>query len=170
MKKLVIGFMSFAMAGMMMVPISAEDSNTSLNVSYQEPNTYTVSIPKSIQLNKDGSTSSPNEVKITVSNVNIEPNGKVEVSVNNGIDHGILKLDRKDDTETKVETTVTVNGITGPITSNTVIATFSGDHGENVVGGTLNFSEIKNAGNDATIKAGTYSGKVVFSIAGPTKN
>lgn len=170
MKKLVIGFMSFAMAGMMMVPISAEDSNTSLNVSYQEPNTYTVSIPKSIQLNKDGSTSSSNEVKITTSDVNIEPNGKIKVSINSGIDNGVLKLDRNNDTSTKVQTMVTVNGITDSITTNTVVATFSGDHGENVVGGTLTFSEVKNVGNDATIKAGTYSGKVVFSIAGPTKN
>lgn len=166
MKKLVIGFMSFIMAGMMMAPVSAEE----ISVSYQEPNTYDVVIPNSIQLNKNGSTSSPNEVKIAVSDVNIEPNGEIKVSINSGIDNGILKLDRKDDMETKVETTVTVNGITSPITSNTVIATFSGDHGENVVGGTLNFSEVKNVGNDATIKAGTYSGKVVFSIAGPTKN
>ena len=46
--------MSFAMVGMMMVPICAEDSNNSVNVSYQEPNMYTVSIPKSIKLSKNG--------------------------------------------------------------------------------------------------------------------
>lgn len=163
MKKLIMGCMSLAMVGMMMVPICAEE----ISVSYKEPNSYTVSIPKSIQLSKNGNTS--NEVKIMASDVNIEPNGEIKVAIISGIENGILNLDRKDDTSTKVQTTVTVNGITAPITTNTVVATFSGDHGENVAGGTLTFSEVTNVENDATIKAGTYSGTVQFSIVGPTK-
>ena len=108
-------------------------------------------------------------MEITASDVNIEPNGEIKVAISSGIENSVLKLDRQDDISTKVQTTVTVNEITGPITSNTVIATFSGDHGETVTGGTLDFSEVKNVGDDATIKAGIYTGKVVFSIAGPTK-
>lgn len=151
------------MVGMMMVPICAEE----ISVNYKEPNTYTVSIPKSIQLSKNGNT--PNDVKIMASDVNIEPKGEIKVSIISGIENGILNLDRKDDTSTKVQTTVTANGIADPITTNTVIATFRGDHGETVTGGTLAFSKVTNVGNDATIKAGTYTGTVEFAITGPEK-
>lgn len=167
MKKLVMGCMSLAMAGMMMVPVCAEDSNNSVDVSYREPNTYNVKIPASpISMIKGQTTNAA----ITATDVNLEPGKVIEVKIKDGATNGIMTLVRTNDTHTTVQTTISLTDEGNAIADNDVVAQFEGNSNDAKNGtGTLYFSAVTGSTGNENIKAGTYTGTLTFSIEAPAK-
>lgn len=173
MKKLIMGCMSLAMAGMMMVPICAEDSNNSVSVSYREPNTYNVVIPANTKIDLSSTENVSTSAFVSATNVNIEPNKSIIVKITDGIgDDGIMTLKRTGDpdgSQAEVTTKLSLRDNGEGIKNETVVAQFEGNSDEAVTGtGTLHFSKV--ASNNNPIKAGSYTGKLTFLISVPDKN
>lgn len=161
MKKLVMGCMSLAMAGMMMVPICAEE----LSVSYKEPNTYNVVIPASPVSMTKGQTAN---ASITAENVNLEPGAKVVVKISEGANNGVMSLKRENDETTTVQTKISLTENGNTIANDAVVAQFEGNSNDAKNGtGTLYFSAVTGSTRNENIKAGTYTGTLTFSIDAP---
>ena len=148
-RKLIAGAMGILMMGATVFPVQAKD----VSVIYTEPNTYTLTIPDSIDLN---STASP---KIEVSEVNLAPGTKIDISITDGIeDNGAVTLTR-DDNNATAQTILSVSQT--PVKPNTVFATFIADGSVS-----LDFSEVT-APDGGTAKAGTYKGNLIFHVDAP---
>ena len=151
------GAVSMMILGTMELPVHAEDR---MEVTYREPNAYTVTIPTVVDL-RAGATSN----EIAVPDVNLEPGKEIKIKISNGVDaSGTIKLSRENDTNTKVVTTIsTTEGGTG-IALNNDFATFTAD-GEQA----LYYSEIT-AESGGQVRAGNYSGTITFTVTAPEKN
>lgn len=155
--RIIAGAMGVMMLGAMAVPVYAED--TSMSVTYRQPNAYTVTIPSSVDLST-GATS--NEIAVT--DVNLEPNTEIAIQITAGVDaSGVIELSRADDSNTKAVTTIsTTEGGTG-IAQNTDFVSFQTDGTQS-----LYYSAIV-AKDGGTIKAGDYSGTITFTVTAPEK-
>lgn len=156
-KKVLAGMMSAAMLAAM--PVYAAN-NDSMKVTYSQDNTYMLSIPASIELL---STEGKTVENIGVSAVNTTPTQKVQVKIKSGIttSHQV-ELVRQDDADTKVVSDVTDKD--GKAVSNGfVVAEFKDTSTTPITAGTgvLNFSAVKDSAG-GTVKAGSYSGTIVF--------
>lgn len=154
--RVITGAMGVMMLGAMVLPVHAEE----MNVTYRQPNAYTVTIPQSVDLSA-GKTSN----KIEVKNVNLEPNKEIAIKITSGVDSsGVIELSREQDTDTKAVTTIsTTDGGTG-IALNTDFVAFTADGEQN-----LFYSAIE-AKDGGQVKAGNYSGQLVFTVTAPAKN
>ncbi len=159
-KRIITGAVAMMMAGVMMIPVQADDitqdstnKSGTTNVTYIEENKYIVTIPSSVELKTSGETTA----SITASKMNIEPGKKLQVSVSSGISDGKVTLTR---TGTDDNTTSTVSLTSGgaEIDDNAVVATFTGQS-TNVTGGTLYFSKLSD-----NLNAGKWSGQIIFQI------
>lgn len=158
------------MAGMMFMPIHAEQTQTegnegNMTLKYTEGNHWVVTIPSEVSL----STGSDSESKITATEINIEPTKKLEVSVSSGISEGKATLSRTSGTAADNVTSIvslTKNATSG-ISDNAVVAEFSGTQKDDVIkadtNGTLYFSKLTPTTGD-TVKAGTYTGQIMFKL------
>ena len=151
-KKIIAGIMSMMFVVAMAVPVAASDT---LTVTYQEPNAYTVDIPANIVL-KVGEDKTES---ITATDMNIEPTKRVSVEVASGIAGGEVTLARANSTdETKSEVRVMPEDVV--LTNNHEVATFINQSTSPATGGTLHFAGLAN-----DLKAGAWSGQIVFSIS-----
>lgn len=151
----VVGMM---MAAALVAPVHAADNTTkgTMEVTYTEPNKYIVSIPSSVDLTKQSSST------ITSKEINIEPGKQVEVKISNGINaDGKVTLTREKavaaDTTTST-VSLTENG--QAIAADAVVATFEGQITTDTPGGTLYFSALP-----TDLAAGTWKGQIIFSIS-----
>lgn len=152
-RKWIAGIMTAMLMGAMVLPVSAEE----MTVTYREPNNYILTIPASVNLNQSKT------ADVSVSNVNLEPNASIRISITSGIDsNSIVSLAREDDTSTTAITTLTVDN--SPVALNTVFATFTADGSK-----TLIFSDLTDS-QGGTVKAGNYSGTLIFSVDAPEQN
>lgn len=154
-KTSVVGMM---MAAALVAPVHAADNTTegTMEVTYTEPNKYIVSIPSSVDLTKQSSST------ITSKEINIEPGKQVEVKISNGINaDGKVTLTREKavaaDTTTST-VSLTENG--QAIAANAVVATFEGQNTTVTSGGTLYFSALP-----TDLAAGTWTGTITFSVS-----
>lgn len=153
------------MAGMMMLPIQAEQTSGEMNLKYTEGNHWTVTIPSEVSL----STGSDSDSTITATEINIEPNRKLEVSVSAGVSNGQAVLTRKNGITGSDDVTSMVSLSTGGagIADNEVVAEFSGTKKDISISadknGTLYFSKLS-AKDGGTVKAGEYTGKITFLL------
>lgn len=153
------------MAGMMMLPIQAEQTSGEMNLKYTEGNHWAVTIPSEVSL----STGSDSDSTITATEINIEPNKKLEVSVSTGVSNGQAVLTRKNGITGSDDVTTTVSLSTGGagIADKEVVAEFSGTKKNTSISadknGTLYFSKLS-AKDGGTVKAGEYTGKITFLL------
>lgn len=156
-KRVLAGMMSAAMLAAMPVYAANEDS---MIVNYSQGNTYMLNIPKSIDLS---STEGKTVENIGVSAVNTTPTQKVQVKIKSGItDKNQVELVRQDDADTKVVSDVTDKD-GNKVSNGFVVAEFQNTSTTPITTGTgvLNFSAVKDSA-DGTVKAGSYSGTIVF--------
>lgn len=144
------------------MPVCAveNESEKEMPVEYSQDTTYTLSIPQSITLS---ATDSEKATSIGVSAVNTTPTEKVQVTIKSGITNHQVELSRENDDSTKVVSTVTdYQG--SEVSNETVVAEFQDMSTTPVAGAdtnVLNFSAVKDSEN-GTVKAGSYSGTIVF--------
>lgn len=154
--KLIAGTMGVMMLGAMVLPVHAQE----MSVTYRQPNAYTVTIPTNIDLSAGADS---NEISVT--NVNLEPNKEIKIKISQGVDNnGVIELSRAEDTDTKAVTTISKTAGGTGIAQNTDFATFTANGTQ-----TLYYSAIKAKDGD-TIKAGSYSGTLTFTVTAPEKN
>lgn len=151
-KKAVSSAMALLLVGAMALPVHAEEKTT--QVSYTEGNAYVVDIPATLELKRDVE----KELNISMDSMNVEPTKKVEVKVKNGITGGAVTLTRQNATDTTTSKVSLTSGGTG-ITDNQVVAAFQDQTTTPTQGGTLYF-----AGLDSNLKAGTWTGNIVFEV------
>ncbi len=145
-------------------PVYAENQETeSMPVEYSQDTTYVLSIPQSVTLSATSGVTAQN---IGVSSVNTAPTKKVRVTIKSGItDKNQVELVRADDTTgTKVVSDVTDNADSA-VSNEDVVAEFQ-DMSTTPIAGTgtniLKFSKVKDSAGETTVKAGSYSGSIVF--------
>lgn len=165
-KKMMIGTASMMIVAMMFMPIYAESESTGeMNLTYTEGNQWTVTIPSNVDL----STNKEINQQITATEINIEPNKKLEVSVSTGVSNGQAVLTRKNGITGSDDVTTTVSLSTGGagIADKEVVAEFSGTKKNTSISadknGTLYFSKLS-AKDGGTVKAGEYTGKITFLL------
>ena len=146
------------------LPVCAvENEEKEMPVEYSQDTTYTLSIPQSITLS---ATDSEKATSIGVSAVNTTPTEKVQVTIKSGITDNQVELSRENDDSTKVVSTVTdYQG--SEVSNETVVAEFQDMSTTPVAGADtniLNFSAVKDSEN-GTVKAGKYSGTIVFEAS-----
>lgn len=146
------------------LPVCAvENEEKDMPVEYSQDTTYTLSIPQSITLS---ATDAKQATSIGVSAVNTTPTEKVQVTIKSGITNHQVELEREKDTATKVVSTVTdYQG--SEVSNETVVAEFQDMSTTPVAGAdtnVLNFSAVKDSEN-GTVKAGSYSGTIVFEAS-----
>lgn len=152
-KKWIAGMMSAALIAGMALPVYASQTDTkSLYVKYEEPSTFTMSIPQDVTLSKESGTTGT----IELSAINVAANKKVEIRVTEGITDGKVTLTDENDTNNTCSATVSLEeGGTG-VDPNAPIAEFTNASPEPLTV-TLYFSAL---GNDIT--AGTYKGTITY--------
>lgn len=158
-KKAVAAIVSLAMMGIMVLPVSADD----MSVLYRQPNTYTVTIPASVDLSSGADTRS-----VEVSKVNLEPGAEIKIKISSGIsptEAGVVELERENDTETKARTIVSKTEGGAGIASGADFVTFTEDGAQ-----TLYFSAVTALDGSTDIKAGNYTGTITFTVTAPEKN
>jgi hypothetical protein len=159
-KKIIAGLMSMMLVVAMAVPVSAEP-NDRITVTYTQPNKYEIDIPLNIALQ----VGTENTVNITADEMNVAPNKRVSVEVASGITvtnptiGGEVTLTRDGGSETTKSVVSLTSGGTG-ISVNEEVATFTNQNTSPATGGTLHFAGLAN-----DLKAGAWSGQIVFSIS-----
>lgn len=154
-KVLLSGILGLTMLSGLVTPVLANESSGSTAVTYGEENTYTITIPDKVNVNKYGGDNV--EADITSSSANIEPGKKVSVTISSTIiDQGKIELKNGNQA---VTTKVTKDN--SPITKDKEVASFTGMINTSIVGGTLNFSAIQ----ESNALAGSYTGRLDYSIA-----
>lgn len=164
-KRIPAGITAAMMLGAMALTAGASDVGTDpqMEVVYEQPTTYTLSIPSDVTLTENGG-----DTEVGVTDVNTKPDEKVQIKVKTGADGGKVTLTREGDGQTTVVSEVTdSNGQT--VSNGTVVAEFQDmDTTAITVGaagdGTLSFGVIKD-GAGTTVKAGKYTGTLVFEGA-----
>lgn len=152
------GACGFLLAGMLALPAHAADER-STTVTYTEGNRYMIEIPANVLL----STEKETETSITASEINISPTEQVEVGVKDGVSSGTVELKRAGSTETAASTVSLTKGGSG-IQDGEAVAVFKGQATTAAEGGTLYFSPLP-----GDLKAGTWTGTIVFDISTVTK-
>lgn len=149
-KKVIASALGMMLLSATVLPVHAED----MSVSYSQTTTYTLSIPKSIDLSKDNSVTAQS---IGVSAVNTAPTEKVQVKIKDGITDGKVTLSRENDLATTVVSSVTQDG--NIVNNGSVIAEFQ----DTVISPakTIDFSAIEDS-KGGVVKAGTYNGTITF--------
>lgn len=149
----------------------AADGDTDLQVTYSQPSSYALTIPKKVDLNVDGGS-----VTVTAGDVNVAPGHTFRVAIDNNAKNSFsadangavvsLDLQGAKDAAVFVTSAVTMNG--GALTSNdlTVISVPGGD-GVTARSQQINFGALQPTAPDAVIRAGSYSGTMTF-VAGVT--
>ena len=154
--KMIAGMLTAVLMAGVVMPVNAEE----VTVTYREPNAYTLSIPASVTLTKDGGSSN-----VGVIDVNIEPDKKIEFKITAGVDDsGVIELSRENDTSTKALTTVsTTSGGTG-IAKDSVFTSFTEDDMQDL------YFTAPVAKYGSEIKAGSYTGTITFTVEAPALN
>ena len=156
-KKLAAGILSAALTAGLTLPVYAQDTQTGdMMVTYTQNESYLLSIPASAQeLNL--STAQDVTTDIGVSDVNLAPGRKIQVSVTDGVDgSGTVEL-AQDGGDAVLQSSLTLKETGDPVILNQTFAEFTSDGSK-----TLNFSALKTQDNSQA-KAGSYSGTITFS-------
>ena len=153
-RKVAACLMAGMMMGGMVLPVQAAEKDHQMEVKYNEPSVYEISIPAEVALS-----TTETQASITATKMNVAPNETVKVKVNSGIENGAVTLKRADSTDTttsKVSLTSEGEGIT----ADAVVASFQRQNTTPDQGtGTLYFSALSK-----DLGAGNWSGQIVFSI------
>lgn len=158
-RRWIAGMMSAMLLVGMALPVSAADTKE-MTVTYTEGEAYMLTIPadsKTLNL----STSDHVTGTVGVTNVNLAPGNKIQLSVTGGVDSsGVVALTRSGGSET-LQSKLTLNDAGGAaVTLNAVFAEFTQDGNAK-----LNFSPLTTASGGTDIKAGEYSGTLTFSAS-----
>lgn len=152
-RQLIARVMGIIILGAVMVtPVYAAEE---MEVIYTEPNEYEISIPSSVTLQSEADTNTA----ITASKMNISPRSRVLVKVTGGINAGKVTLTRTDASDTTSSTVSLTPGGSG-IDVNDTVAEFRNQTITPSYGGSLYFT-----GLESNLKAGTWGGKLVFTIS-----
>lgn len=160
-RKLSAVLFSVSVLACLAMPVSAaNETSKSTQLKYESAGTWTVSIPRIIDFS-DGEAKEAQISAVT----NLVPETALRVRVSEGLTDSKVTLAREKDTGTTIQSLASTDASgTALIKSDTVVASFEGLHVEEVLGGTLYFAPLT-----GTIKAGTYTGNITFSIgAEPT--
>lgn len=167
-RKILVGMMSALLVVGMAVPVGATGNDNSLDVQYSLGSSYTLSIPETVTLSASGGSAT-----VGVSAVNTTPTEKVQVKILSGINesHQVTLTRDGDQTTTVVSEVTDSNG--SSLGNGSVVAEFQdmsdeaidGDYGD----GTLNFGAIADS-NGETVKAGSYTGTIVFEASIVARN
>lgn len=151
-KKVATLLMAGIMMGGMVLPVQAADDKQ-MEVKYNEPSVYEISIPSEVVLS-----TTETQAEITATKMNIAPEQTVRVKVNSGIANGAVTLKRDKSTDT---TTSTVSLESGgeALVQNATVALFQNQNTTPAAGGTLYFSALPK-----DLEAGDWAGQIVFSI------
>lgn len=159
-RRWIAGMMSAMLLVGTALPVSAADTEN-MTVTYTKGEAYMLTIPadsKTLNL----STSAHVTGTVGVTDVNLAPGNKIQLSVTGGVDSsGVVELTRKGGSET-LQSKLTLDSPTGnPVTLNSVFAEFT-QNGD----AKLNFSPLTTASGDTDdIKAGEYSSTLTFSAS-----
>lgn len=149
--KMIAGMLTAVLMAGVGMPVNADE----VTVTYREPNAYTLSIPSSVTLTKDGG-----NAEVGVKGVNIEPYTQIDFKISAGVDEsGVIELSRENDPTTKALTTISTTE--GGIAKNEVFASFTTDGTK-----TLYFTAPA-AKDSGEIKAGSYTGTITFTVEAP---
>lgn len=151
--KMIAGMLTAVLMAGVVMPVNAEE----VTVTYREPNAYTLSIPASVTLTKEGGST-----EVGVKDVNIEPNTKIDFKITTGVnDSGVIELSRENDTNTKALTTVSTTEAGAGIAKDTVFVSFVEDGMQDL------YFSAPVAKNGVEIKAGSYKGTITFTVEAP---
>lgn len=159
-KKLAAGMVSVMLAGVMVMPVLAEEPTESVEVTYSQASTYTLSIPDKITLSP-GEESVP--VRIGASAVNMAPGRGLCIRIAGGLtEEGKIELKRTlDESGAKIVSDVTYSDTGHPVHINDSLILYTGTDETPYI--ELNFSKVQDGTDPAAeIKAGEYTGTVVF--------
>lgn len=144
---------------------SSDSKSQEAELSYEEGNKYTLSIPIKIELKKDQTVTQ----SITASFMNIAPNYTLDVTISDGLtEDGKVTLVRSNSQDTTTSV-VRLGTAEDTVTSDTVVARFAGTSTDAETGtGTLNFLALApnaKAGTEDILLAGSYTGTMTFQVA-----
>lgn len=160
-KRTIVGLaLTLAVTAATAVPMWADNPNNyQTNVTYTVEDSYTLSIPETVTLSKNGTMSMP----ISVTAVNIAAGKELQVKVDSGITNGSLILDDGSGNTVSLQVSLFKGG--DRISNETVVAKFQGQNLTPMNGtGTLYFSETDN------VNAGSYTGVIAFTAVVATTN
>lgn len=165
-RKMLVGMMSALLAVGMAVPVGAtsSDPNDSLDVEYTLNSSYTLSIPETVTLTADGGSAT-----VGVDAVNTTPTEKVQVKISSGINESNqVTLTRSNDSRNTTVVSEVTDSNGNKLSDGSVVAEFQDTETKAIDGaygdGTLNFGEIADS-NGETVKAGSYTGTIVFEAS-----
>lgn len=159
--RVIAGAMGVMMLGAMVMPVSAagtgdtEALTGNVNVKYEEPSTFTLTIPADLTLSQD--TGAQREIGLSA--INVSTTEKVQIKITNGISEGKVTLTDVDDSKNTCASTVSLSENGEGIANDAVIAEFKGTSTTAALGGTLHFSAL------GDVPAGTYSGQITFQAS-----
>ena len=157
-------FMTFALTASLCIAASvpafaqeiAEPGNQNTTLFYSVEPDYVVVIPESVKLDES--------IAITSGKANTEPGKAVKVRITGGLTAGSATPDRdNDDSDYAITAELKLNDGDGPVTGDTVIASFA-DVTVQTTGGTLTFADPA-APDENPVKAGSYTGSLTFTIS-----
>lgn len=147
------------LCSMSVLPIMAknitEEGTHETTLTYSVDEDYMVTIPESVSLE--------DTISITSKKANTEPNMAVKVRISKGLTDGKVTLNRENDNAYSITAPVFLNNTMGTVASDTVIASFS-EVTDEITGGTLTFGNPQ-APDGGDVKAGKYSGSIIFEIS-----
>lgn len=151
--------MAAVMMGSVAVPVLAAETDPNapqpMNVKYNEPNVYQITIPGEVTLGTAETTAT-----ISATKMNIAPGKMVKVTVQSGLTNGAVTLTREKSTDTTTSTVSLKPGGQAVVDSSTLaVAAFESQKTTAYVGGTLYFSALPSG-----LAAGDWTGQIVFSI------
>ena len=157
MKKMASFLFAVALCYTAAVPAFAADVTTDgskdTSLTYSVSADYIVTIPEQVTLDE--------EIVISSSKANTEPNMAVKVRISNLTENGEAELARTNDAEYKI--TVAVKQNDAGITNNTVVAQFE-DVTTEIKAAAISFDSPV-AVNGGDIKAGAYTGSLIFTVS-----
>lgn len=155
-KKIIAGIMSMMMVAAMVVPVSATGNNK-VEVIYTEDNTYVLSIPTTVDLDKDGG-----QADILATKVNIEPNKELRIRVADKqlTPEGEVTLKREDASQTTTSRVSLVKDGKDGIDTTTIITSYKEQDDDVSSGGKIYFGALED-----DLQAGIWKGTITFSAS-----
>lgn len=133
--------------------------NYTVEISYTVSNTYTISIPQNVDLSNESM------IHVEVKNVNIEEGKQIDITISDGIDNdGNIILSQENDSDMRLYAKISHTENGQGITPDTPFVSFDKEGIETL------YVDEPVVNQDEQIKAGTYKGKLIFSVTTSSKS
>lgn len=145
----------------------ADGNSQDMSVQYKQKSTYSLSIPKKVELTADGGS-----VTVTANDANIAPGETLRVAIDNTAKNSFsadengavvsLKLEGTKDAPVFVNSAVTLDGGAKLDKDNLTVISVSGGDGVMSKSQKVNFGDLQPTAPDTVIRAGSYKGTMTF--------